>query len=117
MSRWAIALCVAVVCTALAGVDAANTILTLTLFNATYHPPNAPSQSLPVLCNDGSRPGFWYALNSSSTDWVIHMQGGYWCSDVASCQWRQKNSPALTGSGTWTSTMGLGGVFSNDPAV
>ncbi len=70
-----------------------------------------------ALCNDGTPGGFYIEQNTSSNDWVIHLQGGYWCYDHASCLARQSSSPAMTGSGTWSPTIGLGGLFSTNATV
>jgi hypothetical protein len=56
-----------------------NAFLTLSLFE------NAVARG--ALCNDGTASGMYLQLNASSTDWVIHLQGGYWsvCASALCC--------------------------------
>lgn len=54
-------------------------------------------------CLDGTMAGFYHALNSSSNDWVIYLQGGGLCVEPVDCEARKKNH--LGSNKYWTSTM------------
>ncbi len=77
-----------------------------------------PSRYAAAVCNDGSRAGFYIELSSTgSSEWVIALDGGFWCWDLASCVSRARTQPNLTSSKAWPRQRGLGGLFSSDPAV
>jgi O-palmitoleoyl-L-serine hydrolase len=69
-----------------------------------------------ALCNDGS-PGAFYARynNSASSNWIIHLQGGFWAWDLATLRSR---SPELTSSNSYASQspswLATSGLFSQD---
>lgn len=61
-----------------------------------------------ALCLDGSAPGFYISAGSASTKFVVHTQGGGWCSSLEDCRQRadgvnpfSPNLPSLGGSGKW----------------
>ena len=66
----------------------------LYLINQTLYPQAA--------CLDGSAPGFYYSKGSDSSRWVVHAQGGGWCTSDADCASRAKS--ALGSSTSWTPT-------------
>lgn len=52
-----------------------------------------------AVCNDGSVADYYLRLSeSSSTTWIIVLDGGYFCYDSLSCQQRAVNSLHLTSS-------------------
>jgi len=53
-------------------------------------------------CLDGSKAGYYYALNSSSENWIIFLQGGGLCVEPVDCKARMKNH--LGSSKYWGST-------------
>lgn len=51
------------------------------------------------LCNDGSTASYYIRLsNSLSKDWIIQLEGGYFCYDTVTCKQRSINSNNLTSS-------------------
>eukprot|EP00013_Stygamoeba_regulata_P023009 CAMPEP_0177646668 /NCGR_PEP_ID=MMETSP0447-20121125/9892_1 /TAXON_ID=0 /ORGANISM="Stygamoeba regulata, Strain BSH-02190019" /LENGTH=387 /DNA_ID=CAMNT_0019149207 /DNA_START=42 /DNA_END=1205 /DNA_ORIENTATION=+ len=69
--------------------------LQLVLLNSSY------ATSIAALCNDNSPPGFYWGAGSSAQKWVIHLQGGAWCYDQASCASRWQDSRELMSSTVW----------------
>ena len=55
-------------------------------------------------CLDGTQPGFYFSPGSGSgvANWVIHTQGGGWCTSDNDCAGRAKS--ALGSSSSWSST-------------
>ena len=52
-----------------------------------------------ALCNDGTEAVYYFQPSASgSARWVVHMKGGFWCWDAASCGARASN---LMGTATW----------------
>merc|ERR1711972_1159762 len=56
-----------------------------------------------AVCNDGTPGGYWFrqGTGSGSNRWLIHLQGGFWCWDSASCSDRWKTQPYLMSSSSW----------------
>jgi hypothetical protein len=52
-------------------------------------------------CLDGTQPGYYFApgFGNGSTSWLIHTQGGGWCTSDADCAGRARS--ALGSSATW----------------
>ena len=38
-----------------------------------------------AVCIDGSQAGFYVNQSPDSKVWIVHLQGGHWCYDSASC--------------------------------
>lgn len=78
----------------------------------------SPSQvaSSGARCLDGSPPGFYVFSNTSSTQWVIFLQGGGWCYDESQCVHRSQTS---LGSSRFfpSASSGQGMLFDDDPSV
>ena len=56
-----------------------------------------------VKCMDGSEPFFYLAQNeyATSTQWLIYLEDGPLCYDVASCDKLVQESPEKVGSSLW----------------
>ena len=54
-----------------------------------------------AVCMDGSPGAFYVHRNTSSTHWVIHLQGGGFCRSFAECQDRVNNDPLFASSKQW----------------
>ena len=70
------------------------------------------------MCNDGTSGGFYWrkGYGSGINKFVIHLEGGAWCTDPDSCIYRWSSSQDLMSSLTWTSSVILSeGLFSLDP--
>lgn len=74
-----------------------------------------------AVCNDGTPAGYYFipGAGAGATVWVIHLQGGGFCYDQASCQQRSQspNAQTIMSSNGWpTTTAGNGnGLMSSDP--
>ncbi|XP_071955084.1 palmitoleoyl-protein carboxylesterase notum1-like isoform X2 [Antedon mediterranea] len=68
-----------------------------------------------VTCNDGSSAGYYLRHSPMSRRWLVFLQGGTYCYDRSSCNWRNENSPRLTGSLLWPQTQKGSGILSADP--
>ena len=67
-----------------------------------------------AVCNDGS-PAVYYFKRGSGADaahWIIHFQGGGWCSTGQSCSLRWSSQHYLMTSQGAPNTMEAGGIFS-----
>jgi hypothetical protein len=60
-----------------------------------------------LVCNDGTPTGYYIRRGSGggSNRWLIHLEGGGFCYDVASCDQRQIDLPRFMTSGGWAATM------------
>ncbi|XP_065352849.1 palmitoleoyl-protein carboxylesterase NOTUM [Cloeon dipterum] len=65
-----------------------------------------------VTCNDGSPAGYYIRKTPGSRRWIIFLEGGYYCSDYASCVYRWEKSPYLMSSKNWTDIRHVGGILS-----
>ena len=74
-----------------------------------------PSSLYPdAICNDGTQSGYYFkASPSGSHDWVVHMEGGGWCYDKATCA---KRSSDQKSSKNWVSTYSAAGIFESTDA-
>eukprot|EP01105_Mastigella_eilhardi_P009196 TRINITY_DN2186_c0_g1_i1.p1 TRINITY_DN2186_c0_g1~~TRINITY_DN2186_c0_g1_i1.p1 ORF type:complete len:384 (+),score=91.38 TRINITY_DN2186_c0_g1_i1:45-1196(+) len=75
-----------------------------------------------LVCNDGTPAGFFFrpAVEGSpmAAEWLVHLQGGHWCWDDATCMERNASSPSMMSSKWWPDSMsGLSGIFSDDPVA
>ncbi|KFK38327.1 hypothetical protein AALP_AA3G099800 [Arabis alpina] len=87
------------------------------------YPPNLVKLKLSSLakergafCLDGSLPGYHFqnGSGSGSNSWLLHLEGGGWCSTIASC-----SSRAMTNYGSsnyFEDEVSFPGVLSNDPS-
>ena len=69
------------------------------------------------VCNDGSPSGFYFNPSPSGSNavFLVHLQGGAWCYDEASCGARMQSSPQLMSSDTWPSRyVPTLGIFDRD---
>lgn len=65
-----------------------------------------------AICNDGSPSGFYYQAATTNTNrWILHLEGGWWCWDDATCMGRAASSPGMVSSKTWPATRSPGGIF------
>ena len=75
-----------------------------------------------AVCTDGSAAGYYWkpavathsAVGSrplSKNVWIVHLEGGGWCYDRASCDARCANEGSLCSSKNWTDSMDLMGIF------
>ena len=74
-------------------------------------------------CLDGSPPAIYYSLNSSSSTWVLFLEGGGWCFDttpsgtVANCFGRAAGGGGSSAGIRNGSTIDIGGLMSDNPAI
>nr|VZI27391.1 unnamed protein product [Spirometra erinaceieuropaei] len=56
-----------------------------------------------VKCNDGTRAGYYlrHSKDPNSRNWMIYLEGGWYCFDEATCLARQLTNQALFSSRTW----------------
>ncbi|VDN09751.1 unnamed protein product [Dibothriocephalus latus] len=56
-----------------------------------------------VKCNDGTRAGYYlrHSKEPNSRNWMIYLEGGWYCFDEATCLARQLTNQALFSSRTW----------------
>lgn len=65
-----------------------------------------------AVCNDGSAPGYYYKPGRPGARWLLYMQGGFWCWDLAaggSCEQRWKTAPHFFSTDDLPRTIDLGG--------
>ncbi|KAI5073612.1 hypothetical protein GOP47_0011625 [Adiantum capillus-veneris] len=69
-----------------------------------------------AVCLDGSLPGYHHDVGSGSgsNSWIVHLQGGAWCSDANSCALRAQTS---LGSSRFMNASIFQGILSNSPSV
>ena len=74
-------------------------------------------------CLDGTPPAIYYSLNASSSTWLLFLEGGGWCFDttpsgtIANCFGRAAGGGGSSAGIRNGSTMDIGGLLSDDPAV
>eukprot|EP01064_Diplonema_japonicum_P028022 TRINITY_DN421_c1_g1_i4.p1 TRINITY_DN421_c1_g1~~TRINITY_DN421_c1_g1_i4.p1 ORF type:complete len:449 (+),score=126.40 TRINITY_DN421_c1_g1_i4:34-1380(+) len=71
-----------------------------------------------AVCLDGSPAGFYFSPAADVKDrnnWQIYFEGGGWCYDDMDCYGR--SSTGLGSSTHWASTMGVGGIMSDNCAI
>ena len=65
-----------------------------------------------AICNDGSPSGFYFQpATTKPNNWILHLEGGWWCWDDKTCVGRANSSPGMVSSKTWPSTRSPGGIF------
>ncbi|KAI5429901.1 variant 4, Pectin acetylesterase 5 [Lathyrus oleraceus] len=66
-----------------------------------------------ALCLDGSAPGYHFqkGFGSGSRNWLLHLEGGGWCSSIASCSYRK--TTALGSSNYMDSPVLFSGMLSS----
>ncbi|CAF2102476.1 hypothetical protein BRARA_E03089 [Brassica rapa] len=70
-----------------------------------------------AFCLDGSLPGYHFhkGSGSGSKSWLLHLEGGGWCSSIASCSAR---AMTMLGSSTYfEDEVDFQGVLSSDPSL
>lgn len=67
-------------------------------------------------CNDGSPAGYYYRENPESTEWVIYLEGGWFCSDPQTCSNRkaQNSFSTVMSSNSWKPKKLGDGILSVD---
>ncbi|KAL3311288.1 hypothetical protein Ciccas_010131, partial [Cichlidogyrus casuarinus] len=67
-------------------------------------------------CNDGSPAGYYYraAKNVESRDWLIFLEGGWYCFDKETCFSRHLQHPKLFSSNNWNKRRYLTGILSSE---
>lgn len=87
--------------------DSVSASLTLKTFDLSIYPGAS--------CNDGTPSGYYFSPGTTFPNrWVIHLQGGWWCWDDASCLSRDQNMVSSLG---WPKTISPGGIFRADPKL
>jgi hypothetical protein len=68
-----------------------------------------------AVCLDGSPPGYYWRAapkgGRAQNMWILHLGGGGWCNDTATCYNRSKTW--LGSSKSWPASMGLDGFLSD----
>ncbi|KAL5057876.1 hypothetical protein RYX36_029480 [Vicia faba] len=69
-----------------------------------------------AVCLDGSAPGYHFqeGFGSGSPNWLLHLEGGGWCSSVASCSYRK--TTALGSSNYMDTPLLFTGMLSSLPS-
>ncbi|KAM7538677.1 hypothetical protein Aperf_G00000053710 [Anoplocephala perfoliata] len=72
-----------------------------------------------VRCNDGTKAGYYVRRSKDlkSRNWMIYLEGGWYCFDEATCVSRQITNHALFSSRTWHMNRYIGGVLSWDDRI
>ncbi|VDL59921.1 unnamed protein product [Hymenolepis diminuta] len=72
-----------------------------------------------VRCNDGTKAGYYVRRSKDlrSKNWLIYLEGGWYCFDEATCISRQITNHALFSSRTWHMNRYIGGVLSWDDRI
>ncbi|CAH8607123.1 unnamed protein product [Heterobilharzia americana] len=67
-------------------------------------------------CNDGSPAGYYYrpAKHAAINNWIIFLEGGWYCFDAETCFLRESNAFSLFSSKFWPKSRSLGGILSSD---
>nr|XP_010933034.1 pectin acetylesterase 7 [Elaeis guineensis] len=65
-----------------------------------------------AVCLDGSPPAYHFApgFGSGVDNWLVHMEGGGWCSNVEECKQRTKN---FRGSSKYMEQLSFSGILGN----
>eukprot|EP00898_Chlorokybus_atmophyticus_P002121 jgi/Chlat1/290/Chrsp1S03060 len=77
----------------------------------------SPHEHRLAACLDGSPPGYYWrkGKGAAAARWIIHLEGGGWCYDLAQCAQRARTR--LGSSRHWSTTTPTSGILSADPAV
>lgn len=57
-----------------------------------------------ITCNDGSQAGFYLRKSQSSKQWIVYLEGGWYCYDHTSCRNRWLRLRHLMTSTQWPDT-------------
>ncbi|XP_039965268.1 palmitoleoyl-protein carboxylesterase NOTUM [Bactrocera tryoni] len=71
--------------------------------------------NMSVVCNDGSRAGFYLRKNPNSKKWIVFLEGGWHCFDARSCRARWLRLRHLMTSTQWPEKRDVGGILSPLP--
>ncbi|CAD7003911.1 unnamed protein product [Ceratitis capitata] len=74
-----------------------------------------PFNNASVVCNDGSRAGFYLRKHLNSKKWIVFLEGGWHCYDAPSCRARWLRLRHLMTSAQWPETRDVGGILSPLP--
>lgn len=75
---------------------------------------HTPARATQV-CNDGSPSGYYFVPGSTQADvWLVYLEGGMWCYDQFSCNYRFKNAGYSMSSKTWKDSFKQGGIFEDN---
>ncbi|XP_068633983.1 palmitoleoyl-protein carboxylesterase NOTUM [Battus philenor] len=70
-----------------------------------------------VTCNDGTSAGYYFRRGSNTQHWVVYLEGGGYCWDMASCSARWRRRPGLMSSSRWPRARRAPALLSADPAI
>jgi len=70
-----------------------------------------------AVCNDGSPAGYYFKPGSDSKQWLVYLEGGYWCWDEESCTERYQTDKFDMSSTGWKSEFAQEGIFGTDPST
>ncbi|THD28213.1 Protein notum [Fasciola hepatica] len=67
-----------------------------------------------ALCNDGSPSGYYYrpSKNPDARNWLIFLEGGWYCFDEDTCRLRESSTFTLFSSATWPANRVFDGILS-----
>ncbi|XP_071444966.1 palmitoleoyl-protein carboxylesterase NOTUM [Hetaerina americana] len=68
-----------------------------------------------ITCNDGSPAGFYIRKSRGSKEWIVFLEGGWYCYDQVSCQNRWLRLKYFMTSKQWAETRNVGGILSQNP--
>ncbi|XP_046398101.1 palmitoleoyl-protein carboxylesterase NOTUM [Ischnura elegans] len=68
-----------------------------------------------ITCNDGSPAGFYIRKSRGSKEWIVFLEGGWYCYDQMSCQNRWLRLKYFMTSKQWAETRNVGGILSQNP--
>lgn len=78
--------------------------------------PLVPAGFADAVCNDGSSAGYYFRRGSSSSDWLVFLEGGGWGWDKQSMADRFAKSPDLVSSKNYPASVSLKGIFASSEA-
>jgi hypothetical protein len=73
-----------------------------------------------AVCLDGTSAGFYHKIGNLSSSWIIHFQGGGYCSSIQDCYSRSFTDLGSSSNWPQSSTDGVGegyGFLSSEPSV
>ena len=66
------------------------------------------------MCNDGTPAGYFFKAGSDPKQWLVYLEGGYWCWDSESCTERYQTDKFDMSSSGWSSEFAQEGIFGTD---
>ncbi|TGZ73952.1 hypothetical protein CRM22_001219 [Opisthorchis felineus] len=72
-----------------------------------------------ALCNDGTQAGYYFrrSKRGNSQNWLIFLEGGWYCFDNITCQLRESSTFSLFSSSSWPQQRPFDGILSSNPNV